>query len=202
MPNYTFSVVAEGLENIDEDVRQFKNELIKNIVSALPSVMDDARSHLKKHIDEDVYSKSVYSPKVYKRRSDDNSWGTPLNNMEANTQVVSPSGGNVGGQLMVTTTLYYHPTGEHTVNKWSSTTTTPTVNNVDNDDLIARIEKKDPAYNWGQGEVPPRPFWQKFITEMVDNGELEKLFVDAMKGKDATTVADGQIYEQPLDREY
>ena len=57
-------------------------------------------------------------------------------------------------------------------------------NKVDGDDLIGRIEKHDPEYNWlpkkGK-QIPNRPFWQNFVDEMVDDAELERFFVNAMK---------------------
>lgn len=186
--------MIDGMEGIDKDFRQFMNTLIVDLRDALPKVMDDAKENLKQHIETDVYSASVYQPKVYKRRSENDGLGTPLNYMESpNVKIISPAGGNVGGKLQITTKLYYNPTGNHSVKKWHG---------VDYNELVGRIENKDPAYHWGNEKVPKRPFWQNFITEMVDGNGLESSFVRHMKEVGETVTADGSIVEDTFDREY
>ena len=179
----------------DKDFRQVMNTLVTEINAALPIVMNDARDTLKKHIDEDVYDESIYKPKRYKRRSNNSGLGISLGAqvyMEPYTKVIPPAGGNVNGKLVIKSRLYYNPSGEHKYPKW---------NTANDNELIGRIEKKNPAYTWGNDKVPMRPFWQKFVDDMVDGGELEKSFVDAMKASEEI-VADGNITEDPFDREY
>lgn len=180
----------------DEAIREVMNALIVEIAEALPEVMDNAKDTLKKHIDEDVLSESVYKPKVYKRRSDNNGLGVSLSaqaQMEPYTKIIAPTGGNVGGKLKITSRLYFNPSGAHKYEKWHT---------ADYNELIGRIEKKSPAYTWGQDQVPPRPFWQRFIDEMIGGGEIEASFVDAMRRKGETVTADGGVTEDPYDREY
>ena len=182
-----------GIDDFDAQLRKFLNTLIYELDSAVSETMLDAKDSLRKHIREDVYDESVYSPKVYKRRSENDGLGTPLDYLEEpNARIIPPAGGNVNGNLVVTSRIYYNPTGEHKYKKWHT---------ADHNDLIGRIEKKEPRYTWGQNKVPPRPFWQNFITEMVDNQELEKNFVRHMSGKE-DIVADGAIVEEISDREY
>ena len=183
----------------DPDFRAVMNTIVTEIFAAMPNVVNDAQDTLKRHIDKDVYS--AYTPTVYKRRSDNESYGTPLNNMLMYTKEISPVGGNVGGKLVVTSRLYYNPTGVHTVKKWSSSGSSKKgILNVDGNDLINRIEKKSPGYNWGNDIVPARPFWQEFVTEMVQGGEFEKAFVSEMR-KTEQIVADGNVIEDPSDRQ-
>ena len=189
-----------GIDDFDAQLRAFLNTLISEIADAEESALSEAQESLKKHIVEDVYQ--AYSPTVYKRRSNNNGLGTPLSDLNAYSQTIPPAGGNVNGKLMVTSRLYYNPKGAHQVKKWSSGASNKKgIVNVDDNQLISRIEKKDPAYNWGNDAVPPRPFWQNFINEMVTNKELENAFVWAMSTKE-DIVADGNIVEDPHDRDY
>ena len=55
---------------------------------------------------------------------------------------------------------------------------------MDGDDLINRIEKKDPEYNWRR-KPPKRPFFRNFVEEMLD-GRAEETLVRAMNGADPT----------------
>lgn len=188
----------------DPDFRNVLNTIVGEIAAALPNVMNNARDTLKKHIDEDVYE--AYTPEVYRRRSDNPDMGVSLGAQayqEPYTKVIPPAGGNVGGKLVITSKLYYNPSGEHKYPIWSSGSgkRPKWVLNLDGNELISRIEKKSPAYNWGQDKVPARPFWQRFVDEMVDGGELEKSFVSAMSGKEKI-VADGNVFEDSFDRDY
>lgn len=179
---------------MDEAFRKAYNEIIFEVADAVEKALNNAKPHLKDRIEKDVYK--VYSPTVYKRRSDDQSLGVSLAAQaiaEPYSSVIKPGGGNVNGTLQITSRLYYNPQGNHKRKKWHT---------ADYYDLIGRIEKKDPPYTWGQAQVPERPFWQNFVDEMVGGGELEKLFVDAMKSAEPTIVADGDITEDSTDRNY
>lgn len=179
---------------MDEVFRTAYNQILLEVADAVEKALTDARPHLKDRIEKDVYS--VYTPKVYKRRSENAGLGTPLSVQaitDANSKVIKPGGGASGSTFSVTSRLYFNPQGDHAKKKWHT---------ADYDDLISRIEKKSPPYTWGQNKVPPRPFWQNFIDEMVGGGELEKLFVDAMRSAEPTIVADGNIKEDASDRNY
>lgn len=173
--------------------REVMNALIPDIQGAFPKVLESARDTLKKHIDEDVYQ--AYQPEVYKRRSDDSKYGISLGAQvyqEPFTKLINPGNVNLGGKLGFTARLWFHPSGQHKVKKW---------NTADDSDLIGRIENKDPAYTWGNDDVPQRPFWQRYIDEMVNGGEFENSFVDGMRGAGKIS-ADGNVIEDPSDRTY
>ena len=194
------------MADVNDDIyREIMNALIPEISDAYNDVLNNARDTLKKHIDEDVYD--AYEPVVYMRRSKKAEYGISLGAqvyMDAYTRTIPPASIRAGGKLGFTARIWYHPDGSHKVNRWSShpNTEIPSwINNVDDSELISRIEKKSPAYNWGQGKVPPRPFWQQFVDEMVDGGEFEKSFVNAMRATE-NIVADGNVVEDPSDRSY
>lgn len=182
---------------LDAEDKACFNELLKEIEDAVEEALQNSTEILKEHIITDVYSHSVYEPKVYKRRSENSGMGVPLSDVKAYAHTLEkPAGGNANGTLWASSRLHYldyNPSGKHRRRKWSGT---------NGDDLIGRIEKKDPAYNWGQDQVPPRPFWQNFITEMVVGKKLETLFCDALREKEPSVVADGLILEESEDREY
>ena len=180
-----------GIDDFDAQLRVYLNTLIQEIADAEKSALAEAQDALKRHIVSDVYQ--AYSPTVYKRRSKNSAMGTPLTNMDAYSDIIEPAGGNVNGNLQVTSRLYYNPQGGHKVQKW---------HDKDFNDLIGRIEKKSPAYRWGNNLVPERPFWQEFISEMIDQKELEKAFVWALSANEPTVIADGKIFEDAHDREY
>ena len=180
-----------GIDDFDAQLKTFLNTLISEISEAEKSALADAQDALKRHIVKDVYE--AYSPTVYKRRSKNSSLGTPLSDMDAYSTVIEPAGGNVNGNLQVTSRLVYNPQGGHKVQKW---------HDQDYNSLIGRIEKKSPAYTWGNDIVPERPFWQEFISEMIDQKELERAFVWALSANEPTVIADGKILEEAHDREY
>ena len=183
-----------GLMDNREDL-QVMQEIANEIGAALTSVMEHSRDILKRHIDEDVYDHSIYTPKVYKRRSENEGMGVSLAEQTQEkpyTQVIAPALGKQANGFWVQSRLWFHPSGEHKYKKW---------NTANDSELMGRIEKKDPEYSWGQNEVPQRPFWQRFVDEMVDGGELEKSFVDAMSANEIIE-ADGSVIEDPHDRTY
>ena len=184
-----------GIDDFDKDFGAFLNTLIEEVGEASEKALDEARDTLREKIITEVYAKSIYTPTVYKRRSEKSGRGIPLSDVQAYSKIIPYAGGNINGTLQTTTRLYYNPRGEHTVSKWHS---------VDYNELIGRIEKKDPPYKWNpkNREIPPRPFWQHFIDEMVNQKELEKAFVFALKAKEKETITDGNIIEEQLDREY
>ena len=153
--------------SFEADITGFKGLLAKALKETLQDVNADMQETLKKHIDADVYSHSVYVPKVYQRRSENSGLGTPLNDLKANvgfefTEAQVHEKG-VGAQ----TRFQYLPTGEHVVRSWSGT---------DGDALISRIEKKEPPYNWGNNKVPKRPFWKNTVDELIEGGAAASSF--------------------------
>lgn len=131
--------------------------------AALLNVKDRMESSLKEHIQEDVYK--AYKPRVYKRRSKNPAYGTPLIDIDDNTYPEGGAHAYPDGKGGFKININYMPTGEHTVYKWSSAGP----NGVNGSDLISRIEKNDPPYRWPPSPVE-RPFWQKYVEEMIDGG--------------------------------
>ena len=54
---------------------------------------------------------------------------------------------------------------------------------LNGDALIGRIEHLNPDYNWTH-HPPARPFFENFVTEMVDDGRAEEKLVWAMNQQD------------------
>lgn len=146
-----------SFEDLTEDIKGILSEPIMSKVAN--SVYGDMRDALKRHVESDVYDKSLYKPKVYKRRSEAEGRGTPLNDIEGNAFPIIrtiPGAAEIG--------INYMPTGEHKNEKWHT---------ADGNELIGRIEKKNPPYTWEPKtgpQIPERPFWQKFVDEMIDTG--------------------------------
>ena len=152
---------VSGESSIDKDLNAFKAELGTKVAKAMDDVGADMVELLKKHIISDVYE-AYPRPKVYKRRSDNSSLGTPLSDMEKNTIVFNKGAG---------VSVAYIPMGAHAYRKWHTD---------DKDQIIGKIEKKSPPYKWGNDTVPERPFWQYFVSELIEGGELDRYFASAM----------------------
>lgn len=180
---------------MDKELYAAMTELSKEVSDAMQNALDRSKDFLKKHIENDVYA-SPYSPKVYQPRHKNPSLGAPLSDMESYSDTLPiPIGGVTGNGLMLTSALTYLPKGSHRKKKWDT---------ANGNELIGRIERKNPSYTWENpnNSIPERPFWQNFIDEMVQGGELERLFVDALKTKEPSAKADGNIEEEQSDRNY
>lgn len=179
---------------LDAEMTAFKALLAQSLKKALTEVNADMQDLLKKHIETDVYK--AYKPKVYERRSEDTSLGTPLSDMRGNVAFkvteaqIAPQG--VGAQ----TRFQYLPTGEHSVQAWSGT---------DGDALIGRIERKSPLYHWGESKIPERPFLQNFFEELIEGGAAEEMLLKWLQLTGATLEVEpggGGIVREPGDGEY
>ncbi len=165
---------------------------------------------LKKHIEDDVYDK--FSPKDYPRRSENSGFGTPLNDVAKNSEAIFDQlPGKIGGRVG----LNYRPTGEH-----SGTTADldpyskyydaddpkpikaypPKGDRTDGDDLVRRIETGI-GYTWRR-RPGKRPFWQNFVDEMVNDGELENTFRLAMLEKGYVVDMEDGVTRDPGDGQY
>lgn len=167
---------------LESDVKAFKAEISAAMAKAMDDVGADMQEALARHIETDVYP--AYSPKMYERRYDNGGLVA-----QARSAKVYNHGAGVS--------LEYKPDGTHpTVSGWHK---------VDGDDLIGRIEKHSPEYNWlpkrGK-QIPNRPFWQNFVDEMVDEAELERFFVNAMKAQGFEIEIGGGIERESQDGQY
>lgn len=147
-----------------EFIEILKTEFSDAIEKANRAVETSMRDILAQHIANDVYD--AYTPKRYKRR-----YSAPGGLLDMPKHGFALNSGS-GGVYII-----YKPSGAHpTVSGWD---------NVGGDDLIGRIEKHDPEYEWlpkkGKG-IPNRPFWQNFVDEMLDGGTMETVWTNAANG--------------------
>ena len=148
-------------EDLNKEYRSIKNQTNY----ALTEVGVELQSDLISAIKRDWYSK--YTPAIYKRRTDNQSLGTPLGD-ESNFAETHTSKSDQ--------TLYfaYNPTGEHRNTKW---------NDRSGDSLIEWIQREHEYKDEESGEpylvIPARPFWNNFIDEQIDGGIMDK-FIRAM----------------------
>lgn len=178
----SLNINVTGSETIDSDLNAFKVELGKMVSASMNAVGANMQEALARHIETDVYDQ--YSPKTYERRYENGGLVA-----QARTARVYNHGAGV--------TLEYKPDGMHpTEARWHK---------VDGDELIGRIEKHEPEYNWQpkKKKIPNRPFWQNFVDELVDEKELERYFVDAMRENGATDIiGDGDVIREANDGNY
>ena len=169
MSNLSFGVQVTGLESIDEDFRKIYADIGRKAYEASKDVQLDMRDLLKEHIRNDVYAK--WNPKKYERRSKNPSLGRPLTD-DTYITTQAPWGNAGPSGINITAPLEYDPQGEHVNQNWHT---------ADENELIRRIEQKNPPYFYkAQQQVPRRPFWQRFIAELVDSGRLEEYFINSM----------------------
>lgn len=198
-----FSVSLEGENSIDEDYSAFKKLLNTQLNAAIRNMEAPLKDDLYRHIEKDVYA--TYRPKEYPRRRDNEGFGIPLNNMDANASLsLIPHG----------FAFSYMPDGSH-----SGTTAdlSPKSKNYDadrpqpikpnpvhGDDLIRRIETGK-GYDWNMGNHYPgeRPFWQNFVNDEM-GGLLAQHFLEAMKqaGNEDIVVDWGDVVRESSDGEY
>ena len=151
----------------EQDMAALEKQVKDAFRASRPALAEEMRQCLREHVVEDVYDKLV--PEEYVRRR-----GTKgLADMNASATVYSDE--RDGGMNL---TLLYHPSG---ATDGEGESIDP---HVDGDDLINRIEKKDPEYNWRR-KPKKRPFFRNFVEEML-GGRAEETLVRTMNGADPT----------------
>ena len=164
----------------EQDMAALEKQVKDAFRASRPALAEEMRQCLREHVVEDVYDKLV--PEEYVRRR-----GTKgLADMNASATVYSDE--RDGGMNL---TLLYHPSGATDGNG------EPIDPHVDGDDLINRIEKNDPAYNWGR-RPKNRPFFRNFVEEMLD-GRAEETLVRAMNGADPTLGLEATFWAMELE---
>ena len=146
----------------EQDVAALEKQVKNAFRASRQALADDMRLCLQDHVEYDVYSK--FQPIEYVRRGEDGG----LADMKASATVYSDE--RDGGMNL---TLRYQPGGAEDGDE------NEIEPHVDGDDLINRIEKKDPEYNWRR-KPPKRPFFSNFVQEMIDGGRAEETLVRAM----------------------
>lgn len=174
-------ISINGAGSLTQDLMTFKIELTKVSAKAMNDVGADMQSALARHIETDVYA--AYDPNMYERRGMNGGLVA-----QAMTAKIYNHGTDVS--------IEYKPDGMHP--------TVPGWNKVHGDDLIGRIEKHSPEYNWlpKKKTIPNRPFWQKFVEEMVDDGTAEYYYAAAMRRQGEDVIEDGAIVRDATDGTY
>lgn len=138
---------------LDADFNDAISEVKTAIPKAMPLMKDILVSALQTTIENEVYAK--YDPKVYLRRSEDGSLGTPLSDVEANSTITVTTDG---------IEIDYQPTGEHdNLNWWDR----------DGDDLINWIAAPHDG-------IPARPFWDEYTNMLLYQNGFEDSFIAAV----------------------
>lgn len=151
----------------EQDMAALEKQVKDAFRASRPALAEEMRQCLREHVEEDVYAK--VQPTKYVRREDNGG----LIDMSASATVYSDE--RDGGMNL---TLLYHPSG---ATDGEGESIDP---HVDGDDLINRIEKKDPEYNWRR-KPKKRPFFRNFVEEML-GGRAEETLVRTMNGADPT----------------
>lgn len=164
MADIGIKIEASGFEQIEKEARTIltpsKGRQLSNAVYA------DMKEALEMHIRSDVYK--GYYPKMYKRRSDEPRRGISLAESVTDDRYTKQIGPFDFKAMELVSGLSYEPTGKHEETwRWSD---------ANGDELIGRIEKKDPPYNWEpkKEKIPERPFWQLFVEEMIEGGRFAR----------------------------
>lgn len=166
-----------------EDLAALEAEVENAFRASRKALADDMRSCLEDHIEADVYDE--FQPQKYVRRRDSGG----LSDMQANTTVYSDE--RLGGMEL---TLLYQPDGSRDGEG------SKIENAVSGDDLVNRIEKKDPEYNWRR-KPKKRPFFRNFVEEMIEGRRVEDTLVAAMNAADPALglAADGDVTRESDD---
>lgn len=160
--------IVGKFSGFEADLATLEKQVKDAFRASRQQLADDMRLCLQDHVEYDVYSK--FQPIEYVRRGESGG----LADMKSSATVYSDE--RDGGMNL---TLLYHPSG---ATDGEGNDIDP---HVDGDDLINRIEKKDPEYNWRR-KPPKRLFFSNFVQEMVDGGRAEETLVRAMNGADPT----------------
>lgn len=166
----TITVEAVGFEELKKEV---KNGVLRNHIQGISAaVCSELKDTLWRHVKEDIYHE--YSPKEYLRRKDHPKFGTSLLQSAEDAEPLGEGGFYLNGEWIAG--IRYEPSTEHKISRWSD--------GISSNELIGRIEKKEPAYNWepkNGPKIPERPFWQNFVEEMIEGGGFERVLERELK---------------------
>lgn len=133
--------ISVGISGLDADIEKEIAKIENDIPIALEGVGSEMIRDLQEHIHQDWYE--PWKPRVYKRRTDNPSLGTPLGS-EKNISVSV-----INNRL----DFVYAPSGEYGGKGFDD------VRN--GDELITALQTGKDLW----GEPPPRPFWNNFVEE-------------------------------------
>lgn len=172
-----------SFSGLEEDMAALEAEVKNAFRASRKALADDMRACLQDHVEADVYDE--FQPREYVRRRENGG----LSDMGASATVYSDEG--LGGMEL---TLLYQPDG----GKDGEGNDVPDA--VSGDDLVNRIEKKDPEYNWKR-KPKKRPFFRNFVREMIEGNRAEETLVRAMNAASPTLeiTADGDMIRESED---
>ena len=160
--------ISGQIIGLEEDFGKEVNSIKKEVNYALTQTGVELAHDLQSTLNREWYNK--YKPKVYKRRTDDPSLGTPIGSDENFDETYT----DPTKQMLY---FAYNPTGRHIKPAWSER---------NGDSLIAWIQNEHNYANKETGEIdftiPARPFWNIFVREQENGGLMEK-FIKAMSPK-------------------
>lgn len=151
--------VSARITGLDEDLAALEQRFRAALAASLPTLKEEMATCLFEHVQGDVYEK--FDPKEYIRRGE---YGG-LADIDGNTQFTVSED---------SVSMDYQPSGE----------SEQVENPLDGDALIGRIEHLDPPYDWTR-RPPARPFFENFLTEMIEDNRAEETLVRAMNQQDA-----------------
>ena len=164
-----------------------KSQVEPAIRVAMDGVGADMRHALAHHVEKDVYE--AYTPSMYERREDGLAAQAERATIYNRTAQVS---------------IEFKPHGDHPAeDEWRERGVFP----VHADELIGRIERWSPRYSFipRRRRIPNRPFWQKFVNDMVDQGGLALSFhthLSETLPKDMMLEMDGAVERESEDGAY
>ena len=162
-------VEVEGLDSIEKEAQRILTPYECKTISE--AMFADMKEALEYHIVDDVYD--AYEPKEYRRRSDKERFGVSLLKSAEDATQLGRKHWIFDGEWGVG--LGYEPNGMHENWEWAD--------DISSSQLIGRIENKDPAYHFNpkNGEIPKRPFWSRFVEEMIEGGRFERVLEKELK---------------------
>ena len=181
----------DGIESIRAGFTEYSPRINKAVKGGLNALQGDLTYALQRHIQTDVYA--MYKPSSYVRRNSRDGIGTPL---ESDENIYA---GLDGDRTLV---FGYFPSGRNTLYDEED--------EVEGDELI-KVLSYGQGYSWdvSKKNIPPRPFWDNFVTEQIQGGVAEISFVKGMNEADGGTgkdklnvVADKRIYKTNSDTEF
>lgn len=150
--------LSAEVTGLDEDMAAIEQRFAAALTGALPALKDEMAQCLAEHVQKDVYDR--FTPTEYQRRGDDGG----LADIEGNAAFT------VGEDSVA---MDYQPSGE----------SEQVENPLNGDALIGRIEHLNPEYDWTR-KPPARPFFENFVTELIEGGRAEETLVRAMNARD------------------
>lgn len=153
-----------GIVGLDTEIDKQIAKIENNIPIALEGVGSEMIRDLQEHIQQDWYK--PWQPKVYKRRTDNPSLGTPLGSVE-NISV------SVKGKVL---DFDYTPTGEYKGTGFEE--------ERNGDELITSLQTGKGLW----GNLEPRPFWNYFVEEQ-KNEKIMQSFINSFP-KEYKVIAD------------